>query len=207
MAQWRVLQEKIDPELAEKPEKQIEAERQGAQFIRDKSATLEADPEKQVQEIHSVAVPLSDSLGVPKSVIEVDDSQKAIKALERGLLAEQARAEEWKAFAKKYAYKELEDTGVNLFTPTALLGFAGIAALCIFVPGFLTFLLFVIRRMRTGLQQVTQAVEQYKIEKPKEAKVLGEHLSSAMDATTKKLIKGHRAKVDYSNLMEIKGGG
>lgn len=202
--QWRVFQKKIDPKLAQKPAIQIEAERVGAAYIRAKSAHVEPDPVEQISQIHQVATPLSQSLGAPKEKAGTADNAAVIAELRSGQLESQKRADEWKAFARKYAGTELEGTGLNLFTPTALLGFAGVVALCIFVPGFLTFLFFVIRRMRSSFQQVAQAVEEFQVEHPAEAKALKAQISKRAEGYTKKLITREKKYLDQAKLNQLR---
>jgi len=204
LPQWRVFQKQIDPKLGEKSPQQVEAERQGASYLMQKSAVVEPDPANQIQQIHAVATPLSQSLGEPKKPVTIEDKDAVIKELRKGLLNAQKKDEQWQAFARKYAYSELEGTGYNLAGPAGIIGLAAIAAACIFIPGFLTFLLFVIRRMRSGIQQMAQAVEEYQIENPKAAAELKEHLSSTMDTAAKKLVKREKNYLDESNLAELR---
>lgn len=198
--QWRIFQAKVDPKLAEKPEKQIEAERRAAKYIAQESRSLAPNPAQQVADINAVAEPLSQSLGEPKKPVEPAD-QSAIIASLRGALADsQAREDKWKEWARKHGGKELEGTGVNLFTPSALLGVAGLVALCVFMPGFLTFLLFVIRRFRSTTQQLAQAVEEFQIEEPAAAAKLKASFDATLDKSHKNVIDSVKSHLDQRRL-------
>lgn len=194
----RVGQAKIDPKLAEKPPEQIEAERQGADYIEQKSAAPEPDAMKQLQDIHQVAGPLSASLGEPKKKVTVEDKDAIIASLKKGLLAEQKKAEAWKSFARKYAGKELEGTGVDLAGIGGGFGLLAIIAACIFVPGFGTLVLFVIKRLRGTVQQVAQGVEEYAAEHPEEADNLKKFLSAKMDSAHKAIVQREKQFVDWA---------
>jgi hypothetical protein len=200
---FRVGQKKIDAKLAEKPAQQVEAERAGAQFIALKSAAPEADPVQQVADIHAVAVPLSASLGEPAVAVALADKDAVIAALQRGIVAEQKRADAWRAFARKYAGRELEGTGVDLSGIGGGVGLLAIIAACIFVPGFGTLVLFVIKRLRGTVQQVAQGIEEYAVEHPAKAAELKEYLSSTMDRATKAIVKREKKFIDQSNLQEL----
>lgn len=166
MPEWRVFQAKVDPKLAEKPAEQVEAERRAAAFIRETSARPAADPVAQVATIHSVAVPLASSLGEPKVAATAADKDRIIAELRHGVLAEQRNAEQWKAFARKYASKPLEDTGINLAGPAGLLFLVGIVAACIFVPGFGYVLLRLLPVLWSALTRAVGLVEKVATEAP-----------------------------------------
>lgn len=203
LPQWRVFKAKIDPKLAEKPAAQIEAERQGAKYIAMVSASPAADPVRQVAEIHQVAVPLSSSLGEPILPIAIKDKDAIIARLQKGIVAEQAKVEKWKAFAQKYAGQSIEGTGVNLAPWGGGAGILLLVAACILVPGFGAFVLFVIRRLRSTVQQMAQGVEEFAIEHPDKASELKEYFSSAMDRATKAIVKREKKYLDRDNLTEL----
>ena len=202
--QWRIFQAKVDPKLAEKPPPQVEAERQAAKYIEQKSRSLDADPAQQISDIHDVAAPLSQSLGEPGKRVTIEDKDAIIARLQRQLAEQQKRDDKWRAFARKYAYTELEGTGVNLFEPGLGLGLIGLMAACILIPGFGSLVLFVIKRLRGTVQQIAQSVEEYKIEHPDEAAELEEYLSSAMDTPAKAIVKREKKFLDQSNLAELR---
>jgi hypothetical protein len=203
LPEWRVGQKKIDPALAEKPAQQVEAERRAAQWLAIHSAMVEPDARQQLLDIHGVASALSASLGEPKEPVAAEDKDAIIAELRRGIRAEQKKAEAWKAFALKYAHKPVEGTGVDLAPWGGGLGLVLIAAACIFVPGFGTLVLFVIRRLRGAVQQIAQGVEEYAIEHPEKAAELKEYLSSAMDRPAKAIMKREKQFLDHTNLHEL----
>lgn len=200
---WRVGQKTIDPALAEKPASQIEAERAAAEFIELKSAVPEADTVLQLQAIHAVASPLSASLGEPLKPVTIDDRDAVISALQKGILAEQKKTEAWKAFARKYAGKEIEGTGVELAGIGGGLGLLALVAACILVPGFGSLVLFVIKRLRGTVQQFAQGVEEFAAEHPAKAAELKEYLSSAMDRPAKAIVKREKKYLDQGNISEL----
>lgn len=202
LPQWRVGQKTIDAKLAEKPAQQIESERQGAKFIELKSAKLEADPAQQVADIHSVAVPLSSSLGEPEKPVSIEDKDAVIKSLQAGIRAEQKKADAWKAFAKKYHGTQLEGTGVDLAPWGGGLGIVALIAACVLVPGFGTFVLFVIRRLRGTVQQVAQSVEEYGKENPEEAAKLKQYFSAKMDKAHKAIIAREKKYINWAQVAE-----
>lgn len=194
LPQWRVFQAKIDPKLAEKPATQVEAERRAAKFIEQKSAALEPDAAKQVAAIHSVAVPLSSSLGEPaKSVAPtLEDQSSVIAALRQGVLAEQKKAEQWRAFARKYAGKELEDTGVNLAGPAGLLALASIVAACIACPAFGYIVLRLLPVLWGFFTRTTAAVDEFTQSHSEAGEKLKQTLSRRMDEAHKALVRRRR---------------
>lgn len=189
--QWRIFQAKIDPKVAERPAAQVEAERSAAKFIAQKSAQVEAQPEAQIAEIHAVAAPLSASLGEPKRTVgsTVDERDRLIADLRQGVLAEQAKAEKWRAFARKYAGKEIEDTGINLAGPAGLLALAGIVAACIMCPAFGYILLRVLPVLWGFFSRTTTAIGEFVAENPDAGKNLKANLSRRMDEAHKALVR------------------
>lgn len=199
---WRVGQKTIDAKMGEKPPAQTESERQGAKFIELKSAKLEADPAQQVADIHAVAVPLSSSLGEPAKTVTLEDKEAVIKSLQAGIRAEQKKADAWKAFAKKYHGTQLEGTGVDLAPWGGGLGLVALLAACVLVPGFGTFVLFVIRRLRGTVQQVAESVEAYSKENPDEAAKLKGYFSAKMDKAHKAIIAREKKYIDWAKVAE-----
>ena len=199
MAQWRVLQAKIDPKLTEKPAEQIEAERQGAQFIRDKSNAPEVDVVEQLKVIHAVAVPLSSSLGTPEEPKRGVTPHETIKALQRGLMAQQRRTEQWKAFAIKHAGAEIEGTGFNLAGPAGLFAFAAIIALCVLVPPIGYMLLRMLPVLWGFFRKTTNAVAEFAEKRPDAANDLAVTLRGNLDSSHKRLVKSKALKVIHSD--------
>lgn len=195
LPQWRVFQKKIDPKLAEKPAAQIEAEKRSAALIADLSATPSANPVARIAEIHAIAVPLSASLGEPLKRATVFEAPAVIAESRAGLLAAQARAEQWKTFARKYAGTPLEDTGLNLAGPAGLLGVVGIAAACIACPAFGYLLLRVLPLLWGFFSRTTSAVAEFAQANPQAATELADTLSIKMDAAHKALVKRHARRI------------
>lgn len=196
MPQWRVFQKQVDPKLAEPTAEKIEAERRGAAFIRDLSATPTPDPVAKVAAIHAVAVPLSTSLGEPKKPAGPSDQAAVVAQLQQGLLAEQKKAEQWKAFAKKYAGKELEDTGVNLAGPAGLVGLVAVVALCVAVPPIGYALLRGIPLLWSFFRRTTQAIGEFGQSHPDSGEELAAALSRKMDNAHKRLVKKYVPETD-----------
>jgi hypothetical protein len=201
LPETRVFQKKI-PQDAGKPPAQLEAERRGAKFIAVRSASADADPAAQVAEIHAVAVPLSSSLGEPAKAVSVEDKDTIIAELRKGLIAQQRKADAWRAFALKYSGKEIEGTGIDLAAPGALLGVAGLVALFVFVPGALSVALFVIRRLRSTVQTMAQAVEEHATENPVEGKRLKQRVAAIGDKAHSKIIDRELKLIDWHQVRK-----
>jgi hypothetical protein len=159
LPQWRVLQKKVDPTLAQKPAAQVEAERQGARFIVQKSASVGPSPVAQLADIHAVAVPLAASLGEPAKPVTLADQAAVIAALERGLRAEQKKAEQWRSFALRYANRPIEGTGINLAGPAGVLALVGVIAACVFCPTFLWLVLRIVPVLLGALRSAAGGIE------------------------------------------------
>jgi hypothetical protein len=179
--QKKVPVEQISPEI-------LEGQRQGADYIEQKSASPGADPVKTIEEIHAVAAPLSASLGEPEKKVTPDSGEAVIAALKKALIAEQKKADDWKKFSQKYSGIQLEGTGIDLAAPGALLGVGTLIALFIFVPGTLSVALFVMRRLRLTLQQTVKSVEEFAAENPEAAASLKARQSSNLDRAEKAVV-------------------
>ena len=184
--QWRVAQAKV-PTPVVKTEKQTEAERQAADYI---ARTIETPIA-----LKPVAQELSSSLGEPKAPIKEGPkaADQAVAALHRGQLDQQAQIDRLNRLLAKHQGKEIEGTGVNLFAPTTGLGFIGLIAACIFVPGFLTFVLFVIRRAYGTLRVLVTKIREFEIAEPEAAAKLTESLGRGMDRSHKLLVRSLKA--------------
>lgn len=191
LPQWRVFQKKVDPELAEKPRAQVEAERSAAKFIAQKSATVEAQPARQIEEIHAVAMPLSASLGEPAKPVDntADARDRVIAELRQGVLAEQRKTEQWREFARKYAGKPIEDTGINLAGPAGLALLAAIVAACVVFPVLGHLLLRVVPVLWGYFSRTTEAIHDFASSRPDAGKELAASLSRKMDKAHKQLVR------------------
>jgi hypothetical protein len=185
---WRVFQAKV-PVDAPKSAAVIESERSAAQFIEQRSVSADSDPIAQLAEIHSVAVPLSTSLGEPKLVIVAADKDKIISGLRKGVLAEQKKADDWKKFAQKYAGKPLEDTGVNIAGPTGLLVLGLVIAACVAFPPVGYVLLRVLPLLWGFFKRTTTAISEFVEANPTAGDELKAKLGDKMDLAHKKLVK------------------
>ena len=195
LPQWRVFQAKIDPKLAEKPAASIEADRRSAALIVDLSAAPTSNPTGRLAEIHAVAVPLSASLGEPLKRATVFEAPVVIAESRAGLLESQRRAEQWKAFARKYADKPIEDTGINLAGPAGLLALIALVAACIACPALGYLLLRVVPLLWTFFTRTTSAVSEFAKANPEAATELAGQLSSKMDAAHKALVKRRATRI------------
>jgi hypothetical protein len=186
---WRVFQAKIDPKLAEKSADQVEAERRAAAYIVQASAAPASNPAAQVANIHAVAVPLSSSLGEPQLPVVAADQAAVIAALRQGILAEQQKAEQWRAFARKHAGREIEGTGIDIAGPTGLLVLAGIVAACIAFPPIGYVLLRALPLLWSFFRRTTAAIGEFGQENQDAGKQLAAKLSRRMDEAHKKLVR------------------
>jgi hypothetical protein len=181
--QWRVAQAKV-PEPIVKSEKQIEAERQAADLIARKIETP--------VELKPVAQELSSSLGEP-----IKDSPKApdvaLAGLREGQLRQQAQITQLNQRLLKFQGKEIEGTGINLFAPATSLGVVGLIAACIFVPGFLTFVLFFIRRLFATIRVLVSKIQDFESVEPDAAAKLKDSLSRGMDEAHKAIVRSVKA--------------
>ncbi len=176
LPEMRVFQKTVDPRMAETPPATLEGQKQAAEYIEMRSAppptdgpvtpvptapqtAREAEMKAALADIHTVAASLSASLGEPKEAVTLEDKAAVIAALRDGLLAKDAQLEAWKEFARKYAGKPIEDTGINLAGPAGFIGLVGIVAACIFVPGFGWLLLRLLPVLWAALKRAAGAVE------------------------------------------------
>lgn len=195
LPEWRVWQKKVPTDA--KPPAQEEAERRGAKLISIRSAAVEPDPVKQLAEIHEVAAPLSASLGEPLKPVEVEDHAAIVAELRRGILAQQKRADDWRAFALKYSGKEIEGTGFDLAGPGALAAIAAVLALLVFVPGAFTAALFVYKRLRATIQTMAQAIEETDAVNPELGAKIKKRVADIGDKSHSKIIERELKHVDW----------
>lgn len=195
LPEMRVLQKKVDPKMAEKPPEQVEAERRAASWIKQATTPTVADPARMVEKVHEVATGLSSSLGEPKEPVKIEDQAKVIADLRTGLLAEQKKAEQWRAFAIKYAGKPLEDTGINLAGPAGLLAFVGVILACVAFPPLGYVLLRALPLLWGFFRRTTEAIGEFAKSNPEAGQKLATTLSRKMDGAHKSLVRA-RAKAN-----------
>jgi hypothetical protein len=193
LPQWRVFQAKVDPTLAQRPSAQVEAERRAAALIVDLSASPTSNPAARIAEIHSVAVPLSASLGEPLKRATAFEVPAVIAGTQAGIVEAQARAEKWRAFATKYAGRPIEGTGFNLAGPAGLLALAGVVAACIACPALGYLLLRVVPLLWGFFRRTTSAINGYVESHPGQGDALKAALARRMDDAHKVLVRRHAA--------------
>lgn len=188
--QWRVAQAKV-PEPLQKPAKQVEGERQAADLI----ARTVREPEQ----IIPVAQKLSASLGAPDKPITTTDLDKArdeaLLALLKGMQQQQDALAKLNAQLAKYEGKKIEGTGVNVFGFAVSLPVLGVIALCIFCPGAIGVLFWLLKKARGALAATVQGVQDFKKENPQAAKTINIALDGAQDKAHKLLVKKIKSKL------------
>lgn len=192
MPQWRVFQTKIDPKVTEKSTATVEAERRSAALIADLSATPTSNPAGRIAEIHAVAVPLSASLGEPLKRATVFEAPAVIAASQAGIRDAQRKADQWKAFARKYADQPIEGTGFNLAGPAGLLALVGVIAACIAFPALGYLLLRVVPLLWGFFKSATAGVAEFVEANPEAGERLKANLSRKMDLAHKRMVRRHR---------------
>ena len=190
---WRVWQKTVPTDAGPAPAV-VESQRRAAALIVDLSASLSADPAKQVSDIHAVAVPLSVSLGEPLKRATVFQAPDVVAALRKSSLDAQAKAEKWREFSRKYAGTPLEGTGVNLAGPAGLLGLIGVIAACVAFPPIGYVLLRALPVLWGFFRSTTSAISEFTASNPDEGERLKLTLSRKMDAAHKRLVKTRKAK-------------
>jgi hypothetical protein len=194
--EWRVWQKKV-PTDAGKPPAQAEAERRGAKLIVIDTAVVAPDPVKQIAAVHEVAAALSASLGEPAALVVAEDHAAILDALRRGILAQQKRADDWRAFALKYSGKEIEGTGFDIAKPSVLLAIAAVLALLVFVPGAFTAAIFVIKRLQGTIRTMAQAVEETDVKDPAVGAAIKKRVGEIGDKSHSKIIERELKHVDW----------
>ena len=192
LPQWRVFQKTVPTDAGPAPAV-VESQRRAAALIVDLSASLSADPAKQVSDIHAVAVPLSVSLGEPLKRATVFQAPDVVAALRKSSLDAQAKAEKWRAFSVKYAGTPLEGTGVNLAGPAGLLGLIGVIAACVAFPPVAYLLLRALPVLWGFFRSTTSAISEFTTANPDEGERLKLTLSRKMDAAHKRLVRTRKA--------------
>lgn len=188
LPQWRVFQKTVPTDTGPAPAV-IESQRRAAALIVDLSASLSADPAKQVSDIHAVAVPLSVSLGEPLKRATVFQAPDVVASLRKSSLDAQAKAERWREFARKHGGTPLEGTGVNLAGPAGLLGLIAVVALCVIFPPVGYLLLRALPVLWGFFRSTTSAISEFTTANPDEGERLKLTLSRKMDAAHKRLVK------------------
>ena len=192
LPQWRVFQKTVPTDTGPAPAV-IESQRRAAALIVDLSASLSADPAKQVSDIHAVAVPLSVSLGEPLKRATVFQAPDVVASLRKSSLDAQAKAEKWREFARKHGGAPLEGTGVNLAGPAGLLGLIAVVAACVAFPPIGYVLLRALPVLWGFFRSTTSAISEFTTANPDEGERLKLTLSRKMDAAHKRLVKTRKA--------------
>jgi len=211
--QWRVGQAEVPKPLA-KNEKLIESERQAADLLARRMVTLNryvasvphySTIVKEMSELSDVSVSLSNSLGTP--TVPIKDGPKAsvvaVEGIRKGIAEQQKQAGKLNKTLAKYAGKEIEDTGINLFGGSVVLSVGAFIAAIIFIPGFGTFILFAYRRMRKTVGQIAAGVEAHTVEDPAAGAALKEWLSAELDKSSKAIVAQEKKYIDRSNIDEV----
>ena len=188
LPQWRVFQKTVPTDTGPAPAV-IESQRRAAALIVDLSASLSADPAKQVSDIHAVAVPLSVSLGEPLKRATVFQAPDVVASLRKSSLDAQAKAERWREFARKHGGTPLEGTGVNLAGPAGLIGLIAVVAACVAFPPIGYVLLRALPVLWGFFRSTTSAISEFTTSNPDEGERLKLTLSRKMDAAHKRLVK------------------
>lgn len=195
-AQWRVFQKKVDAKMAETPAAQSEGQKRAAAYIVKRTEAPVPDPAVAVQDVHQVAVGLSASLGEPAKPVTLEDKDAVIASLRKGLQAKEAQLDAWKKFARTYAGKPLEDTGINLAGPAGLLAFAGVIAACIFIPGFGYVLLRLVPVLWGMVRRMAVGIESFAKDMPAEGEKLKQaYLARKMNEVDKRIVKGRKKAI------------
>lgn len=195
---WRVFQAKVDAKAAEKPKAQVEGEKRAAAYLVARTTPPVVDPPAAVADAHQVASGLAASLGPPAEPVtaSVDDRDSVIASLRAGLEAKEKQIDQWRAFARKYAGKPLEDTGINLAGPAGVLALAGVVAACIAVPGLGWALLRIIPVLFGMVKRMTAGIESYARDMPEEGERLkAAYLGRKMDTLDKRVVKAAKKRL------------
>lgn len=198
LPELRVFQKKLPPPVEQS--KVTEGQRQAADYIAKKI--------EKPEELKPVAQELATSLGTPvEPVVDTGDIKADSEKIVETLRAENAdlrkRIEKQAAWLREYQGAKLEGTGFNLTGPLGFLGFFGIIALVVFVPGTLTAAFFVIRRLRSTVQVVSQSIEEFKVDNPAAAEDLKEnYLYPNTDRAHRKVIDREKKYIDRDYIKE-----
>lgn len=180
--EWRVFEKEVPEPTTVQPET-LEAWRQAADFAERKV--------EEPAEATYVLDALTSSMGAPER--PTDDYEAIVQANTEAYRSYQAELRKINDFLRDYQGKEIEGTGLNLAAPLGGIGLIGIIAACVFIPGFATFLFWIIKRVwsntRGALSATVNAIEQFKQERPDEAALLLQNLSSKMDAAHKAVVR------------------
>jgi hypothetical protein len=178
-----------------KPAEQLEAERVAADFI--------AQRIENPLELAPVASALSSSIGAPEKPVKANVDTPTAAGIVRsqlleGISEEQEARDKLNKALSKYGGMDIEGTGIDLGGPGFLLGLLALGALTIFVPGFASLLIYVLKRIfdtwRGTTKQIVQAVEEYKVKHPEEGEKLKLYLSQVMDSGSKEIVRKIRQK-------------
>jgi hypothetical protein len=197
--QWRVFQKKIDPEMSATPPAQVEGQKRAAAYIRERTAPPVSDPVQAVSDVHAVAENLSASLGEPEHPVKSDDREIVLSSLRDGLRDKEKQLDAWKAFARKYADKPIEGTGINLAGPAGLIGLVGIAAACVLVPGLGWAVLRLVPVLWSGLARAAGALESAAQKAPEVIAEVKKSLPQKEKDPVRKLIRLAKSRLAAAN--------
>lgn len=194
MPQWRVFQSRV-PQETGRTEAQAEGEKRAAAYIVERSRPPVADPVNAVADIHTVAAPLSASLGPPSKAITVEDRAEVIAGLQAALAAKEAELEKWRAFARRHGGRTIEGTGFNLLPFVGTGGLIAVIALCILFPTVGYLLLRVLPLLWRMVRSMIQGVETIVAKAPAAGRVVQAEFRHVMDKDEKAVIKILKAGV------------
>lgn len=187
MPQWRVGQAEV-PRPVEKPAVQVEAERQAADLIA-----------KRIEEpvaLKPVAANLSASLGAPEHPIPAetkteDAAKESLEDLQAGMAKLQAAVVAQNRILARYAGKEIEGTGINLFGPGVTAVVLGLIVLAVVFPPLATILFFMLRRVGGAMSATVAGVEDFIQARQDDdaVKELKAALSKRMDTAHKAIVR------------------
>jgi len=186
--QWRIFQAKVPTETG-RTDAQAEGEKRAAAYIEARSRPPVADPVEAVTDIHTVAAPLSASLGPPSRPITTDDREAVIAGLQKALAAKEAELEKWRAFARKHGGRTIEGTGINILPFVGTGGFIALIVLIVLFPPLGYLLVRVLPVLWSALRSIARGVETVAVKAPGAAKAVKSELSRVMDRSEKTAIR------------------
>lgn len=188
LPKWTIFQKEVPAPIV-KPVKQIEAERQTADYI---ARVVEKPPE-----LKPLAVSLSESLGHPEKPLvgAIDDVEtRMVKAWEKVLLQDQQQRESLDSLLAKYGGKKIEGTGYNVFGFTMSGAVIILVILVILFPPIGIILWSVFKRLSGALASTVKGVSNYIKENPESGQKLKGYLKDTQDLAHKKIISKVKLK-------------
>lgn len=178
----RIGQAEVPAPLTVTPER-LEAYRQGADYV---AKTIESP----VETVY-VADELSSSLGAPKRPL--DNVEDVVESLRKAYKDQEEEIESLNRKLERLQGKDIEGTGVDILPFGGGIGFIALIAAIILVPGFGTFVFWIIRKAftntRGAFKSTIRAIEDFKKEKPSEASALLNYLSKHQDSIHKDIVR------------------